>query len=214
MSAAPWSFTWSHCHHPPPFSPQKRSKKRQWKNAAGREMPLSFSLFGMSTELLLFCVSLGILGCFCPPSSSRQSLWITVFTWGLVKAVISFPLCGEGCFLVRWCPVFWGPRGSMEWSVHEVSRPTVTGVCLNSETSSPFSHSYLTDTLICISSLLPPLPPPTTAPVSWLVLSLEEVTSQLNYLSYVHVPALCLGNDRTVWKMFIFALIQFSWSVG
>lgn len=56
----------------------------------------------------------------------------------------------------------------------------------------------------------PPLPPPTTAPVSWLVLSLEEVTSQLNYLSYVHVPALCLGNDRTVWKMFIFALIQFS----
>lgn len=94
MSAAPWSFTWSHCHHPPPFSPQKRSKKRQWKNAAGREMPLSFSLFGMSTELLLFCVSLGILGCFCPPSSSRQSLWITVFTWGLVKAVISFPLWG------------------------------------------------------------------------------------------------------------------------
>lgn len=99
MSAALWSFTRSRCLDPPPFSPQKRSKKRQWKNASGREMPLSLSLFGMSTELLLFCVSLGILGCFCPPSFSRESLWIAVFTWGLEKAVIGFPPCGEGCFL-------------------------------------------------------------------------------------------------------------------
>ena len=73
---------------------EKAMKECCWKGNA-----LSLSLFGMLTELLLFCVSLGILGCFCPPSFSRESLWIAVFTWGLEKAVIGFPPCEEGCFL-------------------------------------------------------------------------------------------------------------------
>ena len=207
MSASLWSFTWSRCLHPPPFSPQKRSKKRQWKNAAGREInALSLSLFGMLTELLLFCVSLGILGCFCPPSFSRESLWIAVFTWGLEKAVIGLPRCGEGCFLGQLASCLLHKDPGAAWSDWWGKSPCpqlLASVSALKLQVRPLTHASRTR-----SSPSVPYPPP-HAPCNLLSLlgRLEEVTSQLNYFSYVRDPALCFGNDRTVWKMFIFALI-------
>lgn len=36
-------------------------------------MLLPHTLLGMSTQLLLFCVSLGVFGCLCPLSFSRRA---------------------------------------------------------------------------------------------------------------------------------------------
>lgn len=185
MSAALWSFTRSHCHHPPPFSPQKRSKKRQWRNAAGREMPLSLSLFGMSTELLLFCVSLGILGCFCPLSFSRESFWIAVFTWGLVKAVISFPLCGEGCFLVQLVSCLLHKDPGAAWSDWWMKSPCPQ--LLASVSILKLQVPFLTHASRTHSSASVPYPPPHNAPRNRPSLLVSFVTWRGNFTTELFI---------------------------
>lgn len=121
---------------------------------------------------------------------------------GLLKAVISFLLCGEECFLVViWCPTFylrpWGWRGV----IGELSIPAHH--YLASVSTLKLQVPYRT----CASQ---PRSSPSIPPILWLVSSLEEITSQPDYLLFVHVPVLYFGNDRKVWKMFIFAVLQFS----
>lgn len=139
---------------------QEKAIKQCWFKTPPVQGSSPFLFFGISTEVLLFCGSPGVFGCFFPSSffqgeplnCSLHGVGRCGWGWGgegfSLKAVTSFLLCGEASFLaVIWCP----PKGpGVAWRDWWIKNPCPQwlGLCLNHEASSPFSLLHLTTMLI------------------------------------------------------------------